>query len=125
MLAFHHTRRLLADLTVVTRLGLGFGALIALMLVLTLFGVYALQDNNVQLMQLGNVPAEQLASLQSQQQQWTLLLGVLGALALLGGSLIAWTLVDSIKWPLDRAVDIAERLADGEDHDLVDAHQQD
>lgn len=125
MLAFHHTRRLLADLTVVTRLGLGFGALIALMLVLTLFGVYALQDNYVQLMQLGNVPAEQLAQLQSQQQQWTLLLGALGALALLGSSLIAWTLVDSIKWPLDRAVDIAERLADGEDHDLADAHQQD
>jgi methyl-accepting chemotaxis protein len=125
MLAFHHTRRLLADLTVVTRLGLGFGALIALMLVLTLFSVYALQDSNVQLMQLGNVPAEQLAHLQSQQQQWTLLLGALGALALLGGSLIAWTLVDSIKWPLDRAVDIAERLADGEDHDLTDAHQQD
>ena len=74
MLAFHHTRRLLADLTVVTRLGLGFGALIALMLVLTLFGVYALQDHNVQLMQLGNVPAEQLAQLQAQQQQWTLAL---------------------------------------------------
>jgi methyl-accepting chemotaxis protein len=125
MLAFHHTRRLLADLTVVTRLGLGFGALIALMLVLTLFGVYALQDNGVQLMQLGNVPAEQLAQLQSQQQQWTLLLGALGALALLGSSLIAWTLIDSIKWPLDRAVDIAERLADGDDHDLADAHQQD
>ena len=33
----HHTRRLLAELTVVTRLGLGFGALIALMLVLTFF----------------------------------------------------------------------------------------
>jgi methyl-accepting chemotaxis protein len=95
------------------------------MLVLTLFGVYALQDNNVQLMELGNVPAEQLAQLQAQHQQWTLLLGALGALALLGGSLIAWTLVDSIKWPLDRAVDIAERLADGEDHDLADAHQQD
>ncbi|MEY2875161.1 MAG: hypothetical protein RLZZ373_2532 [Pseudomonadota bacterium] len=125
MFSLHHTRRLLADLTVVTRLGLGFGALIALMLVLTLFGVYALQDNNVQLMQLGNVPAEQLAQLQAQHQQWTLLLGALGALALLGGSLIAWTLVDSIKWPLDRAVDIAERLADGEDHDLADAHQQD
>ena len=125
MLAFHHTRRLLADLTVVTRLGLGFGALIAVMLVLTLFGVYALQDNNAQLMQFGNVPAEQLAQLQSQQQQWTLLLGALGALALLGSSLIAWTLIDSIKWPLDRAVDIAERLADGEDQDLSDAHQQD
>lgn len=125
MLAFHHTRRLLADLTVVTRLGLGFGALLALMLVLTLFGVYALQDSNLQLMQLANVPAEQLAQLQAQQQQWTLLLGALGGLALLGGSLIAWTLVDSIKWPLDQAVDIAERLADGEDHAQADAYQQD
>ena len=41
MFSLHHTRRLLADLTVGTRLGMGFGALIALMLVLTLFGVYA------------------------------------------------------------------------------------
>ena len=125
MFAFRHTRRLLADLTVVTRLGLGFGALIALMLVLTLFGVHALQDNSTQLMQFANIPAEQLARWQAQQQQWTLLLGALGALALLGGSLIAWTLIDSIKWPLDQAVDLAERLADGEDHPLADAHQQD
>jgi methyl-accepting chemotaxis protein len=125
MFAFRHTRRLLADLTVVTRLGLGFGALIALMLVLTLFGVHALQDNSTQLMQFANIPAEQLARWQAQQQQWTLLLGALGALALLGGSLIAWTLIDSIKWPLDQAVDLAERLADGEDHALADAHQQD
>ncbi|MDZ7858368.1 methyl-accepting chemotaxis protein [Sphaerotilus sp.] len=125
MFAFRHTRRLLADLTVATRLGLGFGALIALMLVLTLFGVYALQDNNTQLMQFAHMPAEQLAQWQAQQQQWTLLLGALGALALLGGSLIAWTLIDSIKWPLDQAVDIAERLADGEDHTLAEAHQQD
>lgn len=125
MFAFRHTRRLLADLTVVTRLGLGFGALIALMLVLTLFGVHALQDNSTQLMQFADIPAEQLARWQAQQQQWTLLLGALGALALLGGSLIAWTLIDSIKWPLDQAVDLAERLADGEDHPLADAHQQD
>ncbi|WP_293994455.1 methyl-accepting chemotaxis protein [Sphaerotilus sp.] len=125
MLSFHHTRRLLAELTVATRLGLGFGALIALMLVLTLFGVYALQDNQLQLLQLGNVSVAQLTRLQSDQQQWTLLLGSLGALALLGGSVVAWTLVDSVTHPLDRAVDMAERLADGEDHDLIDTHQQD
>ncbi|MEX8492700.1 methyl-accepting chemotaxis protein [Sphaerotilus sp.] len=125
MFSLHHTRRLLADLTVGTRLGMGFGALIALMLVLTLFGVYALQDSTLQLAQLGAVSAAQLAQLQSQQQQWIVLLGSLGALALLGGSVIAWTLVDSVKWPLDRAVDMAERLADGEDHHLADAHQQD
>ncbi|WP_442777013.1 methyl-accepting chemotaxis protein [Sphaerotilus montanus] len=125
MFSLHHTRRLLADLTVGTRLGMGFGALIALMLVLTLFGVYALQDSNVQVAQLGTVSAVQIAQLQSQQQQWIVLLGSLGALALLGGSVIAWALVDSVKWPLDRAVDMAERLADGEDHHPADAHQQD
>lgn len=125
MFSLHHTRRLLADLTVGTRLGMGFGALIALMLVLTLFGVYALQDNSVQVAQLGTVSAVQIAQLQSQQQQWIVLLGSLGALALLGGSVIAWALVDSVKWPLDRAVDMAERLADGEDHHPADAHQQD
>ncbi|MEN9483125.1 HAMP domain-containing protein [Sphaerotilus montanus] len=125
MFSLHHTRRLLADLTVGTRLGMGFGALIALMLVLTLFGVYALQDSSVQVAQLGTVSAVQIAQLQSQQQQWIVLLGSLGALALLGGSVIAWALVDSVKWPLDRAVDMAERLADGEDHHPADAHQQD
>lgn len=125
MFSLHHTRRLLADLTVGTRLGMGFGALIALMLVLTLFGVYALQDNSVQVARLGSVSAAQIAQIQSQQQQWIVLLGALGALALLGGSVIAWALVDSVKWPLDRAVDMAERLADGEDHPLADAHQQD
>jgi len=125
MFSLHHTRRLLADLTVGTRLGMGFGALIALMLVLTLFGVYALQDNTLHVAQLGTVSAAQIAQLQSQQQEWIVLLGSLGALALLGGSLIAWTLVDSVKWPLDRAVDMAERLADGEDHHAADAHQQD
>jgi methyl-accepting chemotaxis protein len=125
MFSFHHTRRLLADLTVGTRLGMGFGALIALMLVLTLFGVYALQDHTLQIAQIGSLSAAQLAEIQSQQQQWTVLLGSLGALALLGGSVIAWALVDSVKWPLDRAVDMAERLADGEDHPLADAHQHD
>lgn len=125
MFSLHHTRRLLADLTVGTRLGMGFGALIALMLVLTLFGVYALQDSSVQVAQLGTVSAVQISQLQSQQQQWIVLLGSLGALALLGGSVIAWALVDSVKWPLDRAVDMAERLADGEDHHPADAHQQD
>lgn len=123
MFSLHHTRRLLAELTVGTRLGMGFGAMIALMLVLTLFGVYSLQDSNAQVLQLANTA--QRAALQAQQQQWMLLLGSLGALALLGGSLIAWTLIDSIKWPLDRAVSMAERLADGEDHDLTDAPQQD
>jgi methyl-accepting chemotaxis protein len=125
MFSLHHTRRLLADLTVATRLGMGFGALIALMLVLTLFGVYALQDNTLQIAQLGIASAAQIAQLQAQQQQWTVLLGSLGGLALLGGSVVAWTLVDSVKWPLDRAVDMAERLADGEDHPLDEAHQQD
>ena len=79
----------------------------------------------MQVAQLGTVSAAQIAQLQSQQQQWIVLLGALGALALLGGSVIAWALVDSVKWPLDRAVDMAERLADGEDHPLIDAHQQD
>ena len=125
MFALRHTRRLLADLTVVTRLGLGFGALIALMLVLTLFGLFALQDNHTQLMQFAHLPAESLAQAQAQQQQWTWLLGALGGLAVLGGSLIAWTLIDSIKWPLDQAVDLAERMAEGEDHTLAETHQQD
>lgn len=123
MFSLHHTRRLLAELTVGTRLGMGFGAMIALMLVLTLFGVYSLQDSAAQLLQIAD--PQQRAQLLAQQQQWTLLLGSLGALALLGGSLIAWTLIDSIKWPLDRAVHMAERLADGEDHDVADAPQQD
>jgi len=125
MFSFHHTRRLLADLTVGTRLGMGFGALIALMLVLTLFGVHALQDNTRQLAQIGGISAAQLAEIQSQQQQWIVRLGSLGALALLGGAVVAWALVDSVKWPLDRAVDMAERLANGEDQPLVDAHRQD
>ena len=63
MFSLHHTRRLLADLTVGTRLGMGFGALIALTLVLTLFGVYALQDSSVQVAQLGTVSAVQIAQL--------------------------------------------------------------
>ncbi|MBP8272261.1 MAG: HAMP domain-containing protein [Sphaerotilus sp.] len=125
MFSLHNTRRLLADLTVVTRLGLGFGALIGLMLVLTLFGVHALQDGQSQLLQTDSLTQLQRTQIESQLQQWTLLLGTLGALALLGGTLIAWTLVDSIKHPLDRAVDIAERLADGDDHDLAHDHQQD
>ena len=94
MFSLRHTRRLLADLTVATRLGLGFGALIVLMLALTVTAVLVLGDGTVA------------------RDEGIWLIGSMGVLAVLGGGVIAWTLIDSIKWPLDRAIDLAARPTD-------------
>jgi methyl-accepting chemotaxis protein len=94
MFSLRHTRRLLADLTVATRLGLGFGALIVLMLALTVTAVLVLGDGTVA------------------RGEGIWLIGSMGVLAVLGGGAIAWTLIDSIKWPLDRAIDLAARPTD-------------
>ena len=58
------------------------------------------------LLLLGQDPA-----LQSQRQ----MLGLIGSAAMVAAGMVAWLMVDSLKWPLDRTLDFAERLADGDD----------
>ena len=41
--------------------------------------------------------------------------GLIGSAAMVAAGMVAWLMVDSLKWPLDRTLDFAERLADGDD----------
>jgi methyl-accepting chemotaxis protein len=96
MPSLRDSRDALSRLPVATRLAWGFGFLVALLMVLTCAG----------LLLLGQDPA-----LQSQRQ----LLGLIGSAAMVAAGMVAWLMVDSLKWPLDRTLDFAERLADGDD----------
>ncbi|MET3602496.1 methyl-accepting chemotaxis protein [Sphaerotilus sulfidivorans] len=96
MPSLRDSRDALGRLPVATRLAWGFGFLVALLMVLTCAG----------LLLLGQDPA-----LQSQRQ----MLGLIGSAAMVAAGMVAWLMVDSLKWPLDRTLDFAERLADGDD----------
>ena len=96
MPSLRDSRDALSRLPVATRLAWGFGFLVALLMVLTCAG----------LLLLGQDPA-----LQSQRQ----MLGLIGSAAMVAAGMVAWLMVDSLKWPLDRTLDFAERLADGDD----------
>lgn len=96
MPSLRDSRDALGRLPVATRLAWGFGFLVALLMVLTCAG----------LLLLGQDPA-----LQQQRQ----MLGLIGSAAMVAAGMVAWLMVDSLKWPLDRTLDFAERLADGDD----------
>ncbi|MFM2343146.1 MAG: hypothetical protein RLZZ592_2799 [Pseudomonadota bacterium] len=96
MPSLRDSRRLLGRLPVATRLTWGFGVMVALMMVLTCAG----------LLLMGSLP-----TLQPARQ----MLGLIGTAVMALAALAGWLVVDSLKWPLDRTVDFAERLADGDD----------
>lgn len=96
MLSLQKIRQALGRLPVANRLALGFGVLVALMFALVCAGLLMMGQD---------------AALAASRR----LLGVLGTLAMAVAGVVAWLMVDSLKWPLDRTVDFAERLAEGDD----------
>ena len=93
MPSLRDSRDALGRLPVATRLAWGFGFLVALLMVLTCAG----------LLLLGQDPA-----LQSQRQ----MLGLIGSAAMVAAGMVAWLMVDSLKWPLDRTLDFADEFGE-------------
>jgi methyl-accepting chemotaxis protein len=136
------------------RMALGLAVMVALLLVVAGIGVTALQNTQAQLQRvvsdtdhrlvegLPQDPAtresaqrivEQVAkrnaaaSAQAQEEQTRFLWigGVALLLAIVGGVVAAWAFVRSIRDPIDRAADMAERIAEGDLTSHVDAHGDD